>query len=295
MSLLFHKTGIVALIQDRGRPGYRHWGVPESGPMDSISYELAHTLCGNNGDEALIEFTLHGAVIEFESNTLIALTGGGAQALVNEIPLAYHTAHAIKKGDLLKLIPHSLGCRTYLAVQGGLKITPDLGSCSSYLPAQLGGLNGQALKPGDRIEFNSISRKPSSPTQVEIKFDNPALYQNEIIVPIHQGPEWMWLDANMQSLFLQEKWRISPQSNRMGIQLLGVAIHKKEKKELLSTGVMPGIIQLTPAGIPIILGADAQTIGGYPRIARTTLLALSIIGQCRPGVYIQFKLAEESI
>lgn len=293
MSLFIHKPGIQALIQDRGRVGYRHLGIPESGPMDIHSFELAQLLCGNNGQEALIEFALHGAIIEFEKATMIALTGGGATATINNKTIEYNLAHAVKEGDTLKLSPSEFGCRTYLAIQGGLKINAELGSCSTYTPAQIGGIEGRALKAGDRIEFateiNNLIRKENSLIQI----NNPALEHNEIAIRIHQGPEWKWFNNDMHSTLLKEVWRIGPQSNRMGYQLQGSSLLIKEKRELISTAVMPGIIQITSAGMPIVLGADAQTIGGYPRIAWVHTPDLSIIGQCRPGVFLRFQLFDK--
>jgi len=293
MSLFIHKTGVQALIQDRGRVGYRHLGIPASGPMDSYSFELAQLLCGNSGQEALIEFTLHGAIIEFEKATVIALTGGGATATINNKSILYNIAHVVKAGDTLKLSPSEFGCRTYLAIQGGLKVNAELGSCATYVPAQIGGIEGRALKAGDRIEFADEINNHRTAENILIQIKNPALELNEIPIRIHKGPEWGWFDNAAQSQLIKEKWRIGPQSNRMGYQLQGSPLLLKEKTELISTAVMPGIIQVTPSGMPIILGADAQTIGGYPRIARVHTPDLSIIGQCRPGVFLQFQLFDQ--
>ena len=128
---------------------------------------------------------------------------------------------------------------------------------------------------------------------MQINIDNPALEKNEIAIRCHKGPEWEWFDNATQSQLVKENWRISPQSNRMGYQLQGSPLLLKEKTELISTAVMPGIIQVTPSGMPIILGADAQTIGGYPRIARVHTPDMSILGQCRPGILLRFQLLDK--
>lgn len=291
MSLLLHKTGILALIQDGGRSGYRHIGIPESGPMDIQSYQLAHACCGNQGHEPLIEFTLHGAMVEFKKATTIALTGGGATATINDLPIAYNQAHSIEAGAILKLLPAPFGCRTYLAVQGGFIVQAELGSCSTYTSAAIGGINGRSLRPGDYIAWNENNPRNSTSMQLSVNIENPALFNQSVSLQCYPGPEWAWFDRATQERFLQQQWQIDPQSNRMGYTLKGSPLLLKEKRELISTAVMPGIIQVTPAGNPIILLADAQTIGGYPRIARLHASAFPIIGQCRPGNSIQFKLA----
>jgi antagonist of KipI len=291
MSIVLHKTGMLALIQDKGRNGYRHIGIPTSGPMDEQSFLLAQACCGNQGHEPLIEFTLHGAVIEFKKATTIALTGGGATAIINNQPIPYNQAQKIEKGAILKLLPAPYGCRTYLAVQGGFLLQPALGSCSTYTPAEIGGITGRALQAGDSLAWKEITSAEIN-KQITVNIQNQALLSNTVQIKCYPGPEWNWFSDNSQANFLKQAWKIDPQSNRMGYVLNGDALQLIKKKELISTAVMPGIIQVTPAGNPIILLADAQTIGGYPRIGRLHASAFPIIGQCRPGTTIEFNLVQ---
>ncbi|MBM3414284.1 MAG: biotin-dependent carboxyltransferase family protein [Bacteroidetes bacterium] len=289
MSLIVHKPGLQSTIQDAGREGFRKYGVPAAGPMDFAAAQLSQTLCNNYHNQPFIELTLHGAIFEFEKTAVIALTGGGATALLNDTPLPYFRSAVIKAGSILKFCPAQFGCRTYLSVQGGFNIPQELGSTATYLPGKLGGIMGRAIKAGDRIEFNLKKQIEEKVSDMEVELGNPALFTNQVTIRFTEGPEWSWFSAEEQNLFLHTKWMVHPQSNRVAYLLEGDALALTQKRELISTAVMPGLIQVTPAGIPYILMADAQTIGGYPRLARIKSEDRNRLAQCRPGYQLNFQ------
>jgi antagonist of KipI len=289
MSLIVHKPGLQSTIQDAGREGFRKYGIPAAGPMDLAAAQLAQLLCNNHHDQSLIELTLHGAIFEFEKSAVIALTGGGAIALLNDVPLPYNKSVVVKAGSILKFQASLYGCRTYLAVQGGFAIPQEMGSTATYLPGKLGGIHGRTLQAGDQLRFNREQPNEWSLPEVEVEWFNPALSSNQVCIRFTEGPEWRWFSKEEQNLFQQKTWTIHPQSNRMAYQLEGNALNMIQKKELVSTAVMPGLVQVTPAGTPFILMADAQTIGGYPRIARINSTDRNILAQCRPGYLLNFQ------
>lgn len=302
MSLRIHKPGIQASIQDGGRFGYQHWGVPVGGAMDIDSMHAANLLCGNDSNEAVIECTLHGASIEFQRSHQFTITGGGAIATLNNKPMPFNQLISAASGDLLQLHPSPNGCRSYLAVAGGFAIEAELNSRSTYPVAKLGGINGSYLKTGDTIPVRTRKKEmgglslpdhndQSSHPLFKKALTNPALQQQQLTIRCYKGPEWDWFEDRAKQNFLQQQWMIGTNSNRMGYSLVGPALEKTNKKELISTPVTFGIVQVTSAGQPIVLMADAQTIGGYPRMARIAGCDLAVLGQCRPGTQLNFQLS----
>lgn len=305
MSLIVHKAGMLASIQDAGRLGFQHMGIPVSGAMDQRSMQIVNVICGNGPHLPIIEFTLHGAVIEFDQLHFIALAGGGAVATINQQPIPYHQLIAVQAGSVLRLHPSPTGCYSYLAIAGGFKVEPELGSCSTFALANLGGLNGNHLKAGDTIEVNSSEDEKELYEQTGTKFQsgccisptnitilNTALHNNNVTIRCHQGPEWEKFDRTSQESFFRQYWTVSNEANRMGYRLNGGPLKLRDQEEMISTPVTRGIIQVTSSGQPIVLMADAQTIGGYPRIGRIHREDFPVIAQSRPGTIIEFILAE---
>lgn len=307
MSLRIHKPGIQASIQDAGRLGYQHWGVPVGGAMDILSMQAANLICGNDLSAAVIECTLHGTLIEFQEPHQFTVTGGGAIATLNNRPISFNELISASTGDLFQLHPNPNGCRSYIAVCGGFAIEPDLNSCSTYPPAKLGGINGDYLKAGDTLaictrkngvrhqalaDTNNSSHEESNQSILKKAKNNAALTQKEVTIKIHRGPEWDWFDLFAKENLLKKQWVVGNNANRMAYLLNGPALQKIDTQELVSTAVTRGIIQVTTSGQPIILMADAQTIGGYPRIAWVCSNDLPILAQCRPGAQLNFQLQE---
>ena len=305
MSITILKPGISSSIQDLGRWGLQQFGIPISGAMDEYAARRANILCGNEEHEPVIEITLHGAEIMFNEAACISLTGSGSMIYLNGIEIQYNRLIKLDAFSTLKFKPSATGCRSYLAIQGGLDIKKEMGSCSTFAASGIGGISGQPLKTGDIIPF---SRKESFHTKANeinitkngfavstwIGVDLKEQQHNGIIrINICAGPEWDLFNEQSKSIFLNSEYSISLKANRMGIQLEGPRLELTEKKEMISSAVTKGIIQITNEGLPIILMADAQTTGGYPRIARVCSADISTLAQCRPGDKVFFELISD--
>ena len=302
MSITIIKPGVSCSIQDLGRWGYQQFGVPIGGAMDTISATTANRICGNDDDEAVLECTLHGLEMKCNETISFALTGGGARATINGETVAYNRLIKVVAGSVLKLHPDPHGCRTYIAIAGGLKIEKELGSTSTYTSSQLGGYKGRNLEAGDELALKKNNIETDQSNDIIINEDgfgiskwkaqvNPFPHLQDVVeIHCEKGPEWELFDVVSQELFFNHPFTIAPQSNRMGYRIEGATLSLKEKIELISTAVTRGIVQVTNEGHPIILMADAQTIGGYPRIARVSSKDISLLTQCRPGMKLRFIL-----
>lgn len=299
MSITIIKPGISTSIQDLGRWGFQQYGVPIGGAMDQESAITANRLCGNNDNDVVLECVLHGLELKFNETICFALSGGGAKATINGVEVSYNRLIKAIAGSTLKLNPDAYGCRTYIAFAGGLNIKKELGSASTYLASALGGLDGRNLISGDQIFINKTASTRSVGNPIVIdengfgvnkwKAQTKTLPHVNDVVEIRcvPGPEWELFDKTSQALFTNQIFTIGAQSNRMGYRMDGATLSLKEKTELVSTAVTRGIVQVTNQGYPIILMADAQTIGGYPRIARIQSNDINLLAQCRPGMKVK--------
>jgi len=295
MSITILKPGIFSSIQDLGRWGLQQFGIPISGAMDEYAARRANILCGNEEYEPVLEITLHGAEIMFNEAACISLTGSGSMIYLNGIEIQYNRLVKLDAFSTLKFKPSATGCRSYLAIQGGLDIKKEMGSYSTFAASCIGGINGQPLKTGDIIPFSrkeSLHKKANDinitnngfAVSTWIGVDLKEQQHNGIIrINICAGPEWDLFNEQFKSILLNSEYSISLKANRMGIQLEGPRLELTEKKEMISSAVTKGIIQITNEGLPIILMEDAQITGGYPRIARVCSADLSQLAQCRPS------------
>lgn len=300
MSITIIKPGISTSIQDLGRWGFQQYGVPIGGAMDQESAVTANRLCGNDDNAAVLECVLHGLELKFKETICFALTGSGAKSTINGVDVSYNRLIKVIAGSILKLHPDAHGCRTYIAFAGGIKCTKELGSASTYVASSLGGVDGRNLLAGDELFINKIESVTSVGSSIVIdetgfgvskwKAQTKSLphVNNVIEVKCVPGPEWDSFNEASQQIFLNTNFTIASQSNRMGYRLEGNKLNLKEKVELISTAVTRGIVQVTNEGNPVILMADAQTIGGYPRIARIQSDDINLLAQCRPGMKVNF-------
>lgn len=303
MSITILKPGIMSSVQDLGRWGYQQYGVPVSGAMDKVSASLANIICGNDENEAVIEFTLHGGSILFNEDRVCAFTGGGCRIFADEQELSFNRLLYIPAFTVLQTKPSAIGCRAYLAVAGGLDVKKQMGSVSTYATSGIGGVKGRNLKTGDILSFKKTDRAFDTTTMKTIAGELRAshwqvpdligLDQKQSDIHVVAGPEFDHFDEATRNIFFESTFTIGLQSNRMGYRLDGEKILMKEKHEMVSTPVAAGIIQVTHEGSPIILMADAQTTGGYPRIARVCSTDMVRLAQMRPGVKIRFSQISE--
>ncbi len=285
MSLRIHAAGLEATLQGAPRTGLRHRGVPFAGPADPVSLALANRTVGNLPDAVGIEITLGGFEAEAEAELVVALAGAPAPAHVSGQVRAPYQPIRLSPGDMLTLAPPARGMRTYLAVAGGFVADRILGSPSTYLPAALGGLAGRALARGDRIALaNGPVATPVIPPET-VRPPFPGSWALRAIRgPDTGGPP----SAGHDGLFAQA-FTVSSQSNRMGIRLTAAPrLPVTGDGRMASAPVFPGTLQVPEDGHPILLGVDAQTTGGYARMAQVAACDRHLIGQLRPGDRVRF-------
>jgi len=299
MSLSIIKPGLLDSIQDMGRYGYSHWGINPGGVMDRYAAQVANMLVGNCSNEAVIEIHFPGAQILFNQNALIAITGGDFSPSLNDQQLPLWQPLVIRKNTVLQFPKLKSGSVCYISVHGGLCADKWLDSYSTNLKAMAGGLSGRQLKKNDEIFFKEnaiyfagLLKEDNIMQVLHWRSDVNKTYQfpNEIF--IIKGNEWQQLSGTSQYDFIENSFIIHPSSDRMGYQLRGPHLQLINPFELISTGVNFGTIQLLPDGQLIVLMADHQTTGGYPRIGHVVSAHLPKLAQLRPSDCIQFKLID---
>lgn len=298
MHIRFLKPGMLTTIQDMGRQFYLSHGVPVSGAMDTLSMRLANITLGNDANAAVIEFTYGHASFKAETGLLIAYCGGGVLR-TNDGGIPRNRPVFIPEGSIVTLDENTYGCRTYLAVAGGWDVPEILSSRSTYVTAAIGGPDGRQLLAGDVLGnmppsalSESILARLKGGT---LKSTNWAVGR-ELLVPANQKTVRVilangahWFESASLTDFLSAPYTLSKRSNRMGYQLEGPDIKRAVIGELLSAAVTPGTIQVTGSGGLVLLMADCQTTGGYPRIAQVAAADLPLCGQLKPGDTVFFK------
>jgi len=290
------RCGAMTSVQDLGRPGYRHLGVGHAGAMDCIAMRQANMILGNNPTAAVLEISVAPLVLRFTVDSHVALTGTDFTASLSAAPTGEQTqeitvlpGHAVqvRAGDTLTLArPAIPGAHCYLAVAGGIDVPLVLGSRSTDLSAGFGGLAGRALAAGDQLPIGAATGHCIS-----------AGHGIRSMRPIHilralPGPDWDLFTAEAQERLSRQPWRIRHQSNRMGLRLHGTSLQLRQSVELLSSGVMPGDVQVPPDGLPIVLANDAQTTGGYPRIASVIEADIWQLAHMPPSTSVFFRLVD---
>lgn len=278
--------GLQSLIQDAGRTAYRDFGVPISGVMDFDAMRIANWLVDNALHTAVIEMTMTGAALKFEKNTFIAITGAQMNACLNGIPINRYETIAVDKGSVLTFGKLEEGFRSYLSVAGGFQIASYLGSMSTYLYASIGGLNGKNLQKGDKIPI--LEKKEMSFRKLPANFLEGTV-SSLLKVRVLPGIEYDFFTKEAQNNFFEREFQIHVDSNRMGYRLSGPPLKNTLRKERVSSGIVGGTIQVPKDGNPIILLADSQTIGGYPRIANVVSADIPYLAQQKPGDKIRFE------
>lgn len=254
------RAGMYTTIQAGKRTGLRQSGVSYCGALDGPALHIANALVGNDGDTPGLEITLGQCEVQFSQATWFALTGAGCEAKLDGKAVWTGWRYPVQAGQTLVLKRPHYGMRSYLAVAGGLDVPEVLGSCSTDLKTGLGGLEGRLLRDGDDIPLRKATTTFKGPQGVK-----QLLWGNRIrALP---GPEYQEFDKASQEFFWRVPWQLSPQSNRMGYRLQGQQLIRTTDRELASHGLLPGVVQVPPNGQPIVLMNDAQTTGGYPRIA----------------------------
>ncbi|WP_034943551.1 5-oxoprolinase subunit PxpC [Erwinia oleae] len=275
------RAGMSTTLQDRGRTGWRQFGVGPGGVLDQPAMETANMLVGNARNSAVLEITLGQFSAEFGRDGWIALTGAGCHADVDGDPVWTGWRTPVRRGQRLTLKMPTRGMRSYLALDGGFAIEPVLGSCSTDAKAGFGGFKGRKIEDGDSLPLAAPAHHFTEPAGVR-----QLLFGNR--VRALAGPEYHEFSEASREAFWRTSWKLNPQSNRMGYRLQGRPLERVQDREMLSHGLLPGVVQVPPNGQPIVLMADAQTTGGYPRIACVIEADLYHLAQIRLGEPIHF-------
>lgn len=302
MMLRVLEPGLFTTVQDLGRRGYERDGIPCGGAMDRFAIRVANLLVGNEEGDAALEVTLGGLALRFEEEGLVALAGADLVASADGVAIpAWHAAW-LPAGSRLSFGGPGAGCRAYLAVAGGIAVPPVLGSRSTLARAGMGGLDGRPLRRGDELSAGSASPLSGriaatlregaggplvSPTGPGISL-RPA-YSTRPAVRLLSGADADALSAGPPGGLYGSEFQVGPDSDRMGYRLHGPRLETAAAGDRLSEPVAFGTVQLPPGGHPIVLMADRQTTGGYPRIGEIATVDLPLLAQLKPGDSLRFR------
>jgi antagonist of KipI len=283
------KPGLHTTVQDLGRWGWQRWGVAVAGPMDPWSHRVANRLVGNDERAATLEITVLGPELEFPEAGTIAVAGAEFGLAVGGAAVPCGEAVSLAGGSVLRFGARRRGARAYLAVAGGLATPLVFGSRATHVPSRMGGLEGRPLAAGDWIPFGDVAARPprrSAPAPSLV------LPEGGARVRVMPGPhEDVFTDVAHERL-RSGRFVLTPESNRMGYRLDGPALERRPDAEIVSDATTLGALQVPASGQPILLMADRQTAGGYPRIATLITADLPLAGQLAPGDWISFEVCD---
>lgn len=303
MTIRVLRAGLLATVQDLGRPGMQHLAIVPGGVMDAVSHRLANALVGNDGDAATLEVALAGPELRFEHDALVAFHGARFEPQLDGVAMPVSRPVLVRAGSQVRLGRAVEGAFAYLAVAGGIAVPAVLGSRSTYLPGGFGGLNGRAVTAGVQlplapdaaelagIRFAQLARSGrtvavGSTSATTLRWSCPLLTlptTHPAVVRVVDGVHAELFDKKSRASFLGERWRVVPESNRMGYRLSGPKLALVAPREIMSQGVCFGTVQVPASGQPIVLMADRQTTGGYPRIAEVVWADIPRVAQVAPG------------
>ena len=277
------RPGMLTTVQDLGRWGYQGSGVPVAGPMDEYAHRLANDLVGNPDSAAALEITLLGPEIRSDAEALCAATGATFELAVDGVPVPMNAPFTVGAGSRLRFGNRLAGSRAALAVRGGIDLPPAFGSRATSLVSRLGPFGGRALRAGDVLPLGSDPGGAPGPAGRPMRL--PA---GGARVRVVMGPHDAMFTATAVETLLTAPFAITTQSNRMGYRLQGPALAHVGSAEILSDATPMGSVQVPGSGQPILLMADRQTTGGYPKIATVIAADLPVVGQLAPGDWIRF-------
>ncbi|OXM47091.1 biotin-dependent carboxyltransferase family protein [Amycolatopsis alba] len=274
------RPGPLALVQDLGRPGYAHLGVPPSGALDVPALRLANRLVGNDEGAAGVECLFGGLRLRATASCTIAVTGPAVDVEVDGRAVGSHAPVWLAEGQVVAIGAPATGLRCYLAVSGGIVVDAELGSRSRDVLSEIG---PTPLKTGDVLPLGT----PSLPGGADVVL--PTVAPAELAVTVDPGPRAHWF-ADLAA-GLAKTWTVTAESNRVGLRLDGSALAREDEyveQELPSEGLLTGSIQVPPNGLPVVFLADHPTTGGYPVAAVVRRASLPALAQARPGTLLRF-------
>jgi len=294
MSIHFIRAGLQTSIQDMGRPGLMHYGIPQGGAADPLSMNMANLLLGNPVNNPVLEITLIGPRIEFDEDISIAITGARFKVFLNSNAVDNFQVIQVKRGDILEFSKLINGARAYIGFSAKLSIPIIFNSTATHLISGFGGYRKGAIENNDRIFFENIRIAEPAYLNRELQLN----YQARPLFRVVDGAEKKWFSRSTVENFYKSTFQVSAQSNRMGIRLLPLTTLNsgtlgETSKEMISSGLQPGSIQIPNNGEPIISFIEGQTIGGYPRIAHVIRSDIHRLGQVKAQDKINFQLISQ--
>jgi biotin-dependent carboxylase-like uncharacterized protein len=280
------RAGLLCTVQDAGRPGWRASGMPVAGAMDRLALAAANLLAGNEPGAAAIELTLAGGTWRFETAALAAVAGADLSASLDGSPVPPWSSFLAPAGSTLAFGAPRTGVRAYLAARGGIAVPPVLGSRSTYTRASLGGLEGRALRTGDRLPVGRPAGRGPPPLALGSEEVPPCGGSARLRVLL--GPQQDRFTEEGLADFLGTAWKVTPQNDRMGYRLDGPPVRLRGTADILTDPLVPGALQVSGNGLPIAMMMDCQTTGGYAKIATVIGPDLRRLAQARVGDEIRF-------
>lgn len=282
------KGGWLTTVQDLGRYGYQQYGVPVAGAMDSFSAMVANRLVGNPDRAAVLELTLKGPELQFERDTVIAITGADLSPTINGSSVPLWQTILMPHGGRLSFGKQRIGTRAYLAIAGGIDVPLVLGSRSTHCTSETGGLGGLPLKQGDSLCAGEPVKSIKRLTGTRLPDHLLPRYGRTATLRIVPGPQQNFFSEGSLATLTEAAYTVTPQSDRMGYRLAGLKVVHKGSMQFISDCTAMGALQIPPDGQPILLMADRQTTGGYPKIAVVISADLSLAAQLAPGDSVTF-------
>ena len=279
------KPGVLTTIQDEGRWGYQSSGVPVAGPMDVSSHRIANALVGNQRSAATLEVTLVGPELEFDDERVSAVAGADFALMLDDRSVPLNTPFVAPAGSRLRFGSRRRGARAYLAVAGGINVPPLFGSRATHLPSAMGGIEGRALRTGDRLPLGDCRRAGRLATMRPPVFESTEHPPRVRVLP---GPNQESFTSEALEILQSAPYVVGSASDRMGFRLQGLALTHTRSADIISDATPLGALQVPASGQPILLMADRQTTGGYPKIATVISADVCVAGQLGPGDAISF-------
>ena len=294
------KPGLLTTVQDLGRPGFQQYGIVVGGALDSFAARLVNLLVGNEDNAALIEMAQTGPELRFATETLIAWGGADFNARIGSEPLPRDRAVRVAASETISFDLAQGGVRAWLAVAGGIDVPLVMGSRSTYRRAGIGGHEGRPFVAGDILKVGAPSdwakqilatlrTTQKRATTWTVRPDTMGKSAAPGVVRAMRGPEWSWFTPEAQRGFFATEWQATKEADRMGVRLEGPALELLKPREMISSSVNAGVVQVPPAGQPIVLLPSRQSVGGYPRIAAVAAVDLRRFTQLRPGEAVRFE------
>ncbi|MCC2506115.1 MULTISPECIES: biotin-dependent carboxyltransferase family protein [Bacillus] len=293
-------AGMFTTVQDLGRSYYQQFGVPVGGAMDKNALRLINMLVGNEENEAGLEMTILGPKLLIKKTTLLAIGGADMEPLLNGERIPLWRPILAEEGSMLCFGKVKSGCRAYVTFAGGIHIERTMGSKSTYIRAAIGGIEGRMLKKGDCFQIGTYSEMANrfiQDLQKDERIKTKWVISNSVLPKYKKHPklrvitdfEYDQFIEESRKAFFTKEYKVSNYADRMGYRVEGEVLNRIEEKEILSSPVTFGTIQVPNGGQPIILMADRQTTGGYPRMGNIISVDLPLLAQLKPGDYVSFE------